>query len=246
MNVKSSAAASGGKFKRKLSAVKTAHARPGVVNMLKANKVPKTSVKSRALKLFTFPSFDKCDSLLFFPTTMTKCLNSGDYPALSKLMSQHLHKSCVIDACLHQDQLNSLQFLALFVLMGDIHPDSIMCVHSTTVIENEIHASIFGKFTDNKVIHDSVARTVKDRDPIFADMFIGGRSEHLKKKMLSSTELNSEDKLALLTVSESNQDVEIFMRAEFILTIDHATNKVTRIKFMPTLTSFRVVPDASS
>lgn len=46
--------------------------------------------------IVAFPSFDKCDSLVYFPTTFTKHLNNGDMSALGKLFVSHLDKNCDI------------------------------------------------------------------------------------------------------------------------------------------------------
>ena len=196
------------------------------------------------MNLYAFPSFDKCDSLLFFPTTMAKCLNSGDYPALSKLMSQHLHKNCKFNATTeHLNGINSTQFLTLFMIMGDMHPDSITCVHSTKVVGNEVQASIFCKFTENETIFQSVSRRITD--PMLVQKFKGQRSDRLEHKLQNSDEFkykSDEERHALVAVVEKFENIEIFMRVEFVLSVDNTTNKVMSVKFLPTLTSVRGVP----
>jgi hypothetical protein len=88
--------------KRTFSATKTAskaHSRKQIArNQLKeqillaqlgSGTFPTMSRKRKAQQLFVFPSFDKCDSLVFFPSSFARCVNSYDMKELGKLFASH-------------------------------------------------------------------------------------------------------------------------------------------------------------
>jgi hypothetical protein len=191
---------------------------------------PNMSRKFRDMKLYVFPSFDRCDSLLFFPSTMARCLNTGDMRSLAQLMHAHLDKTCAIRMSpKHNFPVNGLAFLRLFEIMNDAHPDSIMCVHTTKVVENEIRATMYFKLTDCQTIYKSVAGTV--RDPIFVPMFKQQRSARFIDNM-DLTFKSDEEQSQLCAVVDSGVDLLVYGRVELSLRYDGTSKKVKEIDFM--------------
>jgi len=185
-------------------------------------------------KLYAFPSFDKCDSLLFFPQTMSRYLNCGDYRSLVRLMNAHLHRECSVR--LNANNLFTLpppMFVKLLELMNVAHPDSMMCVHATKVVENEIGAKMYFKFTDSQVINQSLARTVSN-DPLYP-VFIQSRSDRFKESLYLEDKTEQE-KQQLNAIVDSQVDLIVYGRIDFKLRFD-ASKKVVGIDFFPEFTS---------
>jgi hypothetical protein len=95
----------------------------------------KKNDRSRARRfepaLYAFPSYDKCDSLLYFPNAMSRHTNSGDFAQLSRLFGSHLESDCHI--ALVDLNPSSKQLGRLFCFFTEVYPDFMMCVHSTRV-----------------------------------------------------------------------------------------------------------------
>lgn len=200
-----------------------------------ASKAPNLSRKFRDLKLYAFPSFDKCDSLVFFPSTMSRHLNSGDFSGLTNLMNQHLHKNCLVRISPHSNiRLNAPMFIKLFEVMNDAHPDSVMCVHTTKVVDNAIGAKMYFKFTDSQVINNSMARTVTDS--MFNPMFARRRSSRFQDNMDMSSKTEQE-RQALTAIVDSDVDLVVYGKIDLKLSFDDASKKVVGIDFLCEFTS---------
>jgi len=143
------------------------------VNSIQCRKVVK---RSSALPdtgkhvLYAFPSFDRSDALLFLPSTLLRHINAADMKGYSRLLLSRLDKSCDIRVpYLSSEPVSPSLLIEFHELLGNIHPDSVACVHSTKVVENKIVATIHAKFTAINTIYDSVARETKD--PLLQPMF---------------------------------------------------------------------------
>jgi len=185
--------------------------------------------------LYAFPHFDKCDSLLYFPSSITRHLNSGDFSALAKLCYSHMDKDCKVYmdyANLGYITVNDL--IRVNKVMLEIQPDRIMCVHSTKVIENQIIASVYLKGTDNKTIIESVARTVTD--PVCARIFKAGRTDRVKKN-ISEVNCSEEEKMQIAKLVDSGQDMLVYVHLSMVFTFNDVTKKVTSFDCRGKLTS---------
>ena len=202
------------------------------INMVVA---PNMSRRRKDFTLYAFPNFNKCDALLYFPSTMARHLNSGDNSSLSELFAAHFHKNCVAELyCGSAMQLGTAKLLDLFELANDLHPDSMMCMHSTKVVENEIRATLYFKSTECHVIYESMKRTVVD--PAFARMFTGSRAQQLKESINHCNSISEEEQLAIFSLAESNADYIVYGQLDLRLLFDD-TKRVVNVKFTPTLTS---------
>lgn len=189
--------------------------------------------------LYAFPNFDKCDSLLYLTSSMTRHLNAGDFPALYKLLTTHLQADCFISMHGMVDGLSIRALTKMFRLMDDIQPDRIVCVYDTKVVENQILSSAHMKFTDSKAIYDAVAKTVKD--PLLREMFTEKREDHLRRKILLD-DRPEDEKTQLLALVNSQQDVLVHKRIDFTITFDHLTKKVTNFVLNGNMTSIEAMP----
>jgi len=195
---------------------------------------PNLSRKFRDLKLYAFPSFDKCDSLLFFPHSMSRHLNSGDYRSLVRLLNAHLHKDCMVNMSPNGNlTLPPGVFVKMFELMNEAHPDSVLCVHTTKVVENVLNAQMYFKFTDSHVINRSLVGTVQENDLI--PLFIQKRSERFKES-IDMTNRSEQEIQQLASIVDSEVDLVVYGKVNFKLTFD-GSKRVTGIDFMPEFTS---------
>jgi len=221
----------------------TAGKKMSIVSALSHVDGPKVNVSRRPPSniLYAFPHFDRCDSLLYFPCTLTRHLNTGDFTAVSKLFSSHIDKDCRVfmDYAAIGD-INVKSFLKLHEVMLDLQPDRIMCVHSTKVVENQIFASVYLKATDNKTITDSVARTVKD--PVCASLFTMDRAERMKLKTLA-VERTEEERLKMIELADSGEDILVYVRLNLALTFNDVTKKITSFVCNGQVTSMHAVKD---
>ena len=197
---------------------------------------PNMSEKIGGSKLYAFPLFDKCDSLLFFPSTFAALLNSADLPSLTKLLKLRTDKNCAFHTCGQAMDLD--KYMNVFEMVNELHPDSVTCVHQTKVIENKIHTVMYFKYTENKTIRSAVERTLTDEHllrvcptprsvtPAFA-AFLANKPD--------------EEHFRLKTLICSDDDMVMYGQATLVLTFDDVTRKITRFEGNWECTSFGAV-----
>lgn len=188
--------------------------------------------------IVAFPSFDKCDSLVYFPSSFTRLLNNGDMPALWKLFVAHLDKNCdiVLANCFRfrEHKLGPFLFLKSYELLNELQPDRIMCVDATKVEENRINASIHMKFTDCQAIYDSVARNVIE--PQLKHMVPADRKDALRYK-ISTTDKTAEEKSGYEALVDSGVDLLLYIHLFMDITFDDASRKIKKLHFHGSMTS---------
>jgi len=189
--------------------------------------------------LYAFPTFDKCDSLLYLTHSLARHLNTGDFLSLYKLLTTHLDTNCHILAHDMTQGLTVRALTKLFRVMDDVHPDRIVCVSETKVVNNQILSSAHMKFTDSKAIFDSVTKRVKD--PVLKSIFKENRGDHLRKKILMNHRPEQEKELFRELVA-SQQDLLVHKRVDFTITFDDVRKKVTRFVLSGEMMSMERAP----
>lgn len=201
----------------------------------------KKDAKGGKCKLYAFPTFAVSDALLFLPSAMASYINSADHDAFSRLLWSHLDKDCEIKINLLQDKvLNTRRFLKFHDLMTDLHPDSIMCVHSSKFVNNQLCASIYLKFTDSKVIYESVAKTVTD--PVLRGMLGAQRAScllHRSSIRNSHADADVKDEFSAFVAGDA--DFVVYVRIDMVLTIDETSKKVTCYELKGQVTSMKAL-----
>jgi hypothetical protein len=128
--------------------------------------------------------------------------------------------------------------------MSELHPDQILCVHHTKVVENEIRSTIYKKFTACKFIYDSVkrshrrARSANHPRASVSDQ-IGQQPEQAMESRLSPEEAK-----ALDTALETDGTITVYMRLDLVLTFEAVSKKVIGLTSIPHITSIRAAPTA--
>lgn len=223
--VKPSSKKNGGKVKRSFKVSVE-------VALAKTNRAPNMSRKNQGATLYPFPSFDKCDSLLFFPSTFASCLNSGDFVSLSKLLKSRVDNSCDINVA--GRPLTVDMVVKVHEIMNELHPDSMICVHTTKVVGNEIRTLLYFKYTDSTTIRKSLMRTCADPD--YVDM-CSPRGDPNKLSAFLDTKPEQE-RAVLSHMLEHQDEVLVYGRAYMTMTFDDFTKKVTGLHMECEFTSF--------
>lgn len=204
----------------------------------------KRQLRRRSTKamLYAFPSFDRCDSLLFLPSTIMTHLNKSDLSSLSKLFHAYMDKNCSIQISYMGDEtLNVTSLIKFHTLLDELNPDSIVCVHTTKVVENQILASAYTKYTASKTIYDSVARSVTD--PLFLPMFGLQRDASIIRSIKRESRSDAEKTQLsnIIHAAESGCDLQLYLRLDLVFTFDDFTKKVTHYQVTEQLTSIKPV-----
>lgn len=210
-------------------------------------KVPNMSRRVQGSAMCAFPTFDRCDSLVFMPITMVKCFNNHDFESLNKLFRAHAHKNCTVH--FKGQQFNVRGFLAAMEVLSLLHPDKMSCCHGTTVKDNEIHASVLCKFTENKTVYESVAESGRTQFPgLFPFVERAARWRHQLRSAGPTIPVQQQE-LIVSTVAASNVDLEVYGCLNYTFRFDFATRKVVRLDYDMVFTEVRirsgaVVPDS--
>lgn len=217
--------------------------------MINGNKIPNISRRGQKAALVAFPCFDKCDSLVFMPHSISRMMNSGDVAGLASLLATHSTKNC--EVFMKGNNVFLEGFLQLNELITELHPDTVSCVHTTRVVGNTIQATLFTKFTDSEAIFNCVART-KAKDPFF-NRLVGEhacgitRKARLTKKIEPMTTKTEEEKAQMIALAAGvTGDLIIFSNVYLKLTFDDATRKVTRIDYDFEISSLTAAQDAAN
>lgn len=222
-------------------ALKRKPGRPKSKRALSDNSSEDSSLQTKAplMKMYAFPVFDKCDSTVFLPTSLSKHLNTGDMKAVSNLLSSRLDKNCAISfPFFAPGQINVRYLIKAFEIISELHPDMIACASNTTVSDNIIKASIHTKYTECKAIHDSVRQTITD--PMFATLRTADRVEELQHE-LERENRSQEDKDQFLAMAAAGTDLLVYIHLELEMAVDDLTKKVSRFSMSAQLTSMHPV-----
>ena len=187
--------------------------------------------------LYAFPSFDKCDSLLYFPNTFTRHLNSSDFKNLSKLFSNYLDKNCDINFLRFPIKPTVKNITSFLETSSQLHPDQTMCVHTTKVIENQIRATIYSKFTECRAIHTAMQRTIQGK--MEESLIKASHPDNFKELLVAQDYLTEEFKDNVVSLIEKGDDVVVYVKCDMVLTLDELSKKVVSLMFDVTLTDVR-------
>lgn len=197
------------------------HATAAIPTVIPAQNM---STFNRKAKLYAFPSFDRCDSLLFLPVSMARFLNSGDFSGLRKLMASKIDKNC--EVYMTNVKVTSDALIETFEIMNELHPDCVSVVHTTKVIGNEIHADIHYKYTDNLTIRKYLKSKYPDCKELFS-VYGGPRaSPEIMEEYLQSRP--EEERFELAAQLATSENMLIYGRSLMKITFDNHTKRVTK------------------
>lgn len=138
--------------KKQLSIVKSARRSPKGFKLAELDregclKIIPTSV---------FPKFEKYQFLLFLPTVIAKCFNSGDFDQLRQILSPRASPDCVVDVCQFGKLDGIDNVVQYFESLLSYHPDN-MCIPLGLHKTNASIGSRFAfKATSVRSIHEQL------------------------------------------------------------------------------------------
>ena len=181
---------------------------------------PPSRMKNRPPVLYAFPSYDKCDSLIYFPTALSRLLNSSDFDNLSKLFKTHLDNNCNFDFGCRRLKPTIANLMEIFTFSAELYPDWFMCAHSTSVVENQIRTTVHLKFSDIKSIKDSLLHT--KTTPTQCSIL----QESIERDQYETYGLNEQEHQIIKEKLRESTDLVVYIRMEIILTVDQSTGKI--------------------
>lgn len=197
------------------------------------------SRKSQGAVLYAFPSFDKCDSLVFLPSTLSKYINCADFSAVSDLFRTHTSKDCQV-VMMSMLNMDVPTFVRLYELAGDLYPDTLTCVHSTKVVDNVIQANMYTKYTDCPAIFEGVSQR-RAKDELYKSLCMAPeRVERYQAKILPHGRSTKEIR-KILAPATLDTNLIAYANLTMNFTFDDATRKITKIEYVYDLTSLVVV-----
>ena len=228
-----------GRYRRiNTKSVVNALTRTGYVNRINVSRRPPSGI------LYAFPTFDKCDSLLYFPTSMTKYLNSGDMEALAKLYNAHIDKKCSFNLTTSYKSIKSAhQLLKSGSLDSVLQPDRIICVHNTKVVANRIVATMLAKYTDSAALYNAVVRSANANRAI--SLRGRDRAADIKLHIAESEILQDTVKEEYCAIADSGTDFEAYLKSVMTFTFDDTTKKIVSMSCSGYLSSMHAVEAVS-
>ena len=205
---------------------------------------PNMSRRTPTSRLIAFPTFDKCDSLIYFPSTLCRHLNSADIVSVSKLIVSHFDKNCKVKInVVNEVNATVKSFIKILNIYNCVEPDRILCCHSTKVVNNEIHATAYMKTTDSQLLYGLMEYSL--RDPILKIIYPVNRTDRFSF-MLDDCAMTDKVKEELMSHAETTEDLLMYMRVDLVMTIDELTKKVVKMSIKHELTSVHPVPFVES
>jgi hypothetical protein len=192
--------------------------------------------RSRALKLYAFPDLDRCNSLLYFPATITRLMNSGDFKELEKMLNSRVANKSYFQFPGGDELKTTTEFVEKMKIKDSIHPDSMTCVRGTKVVGNQIIATAYFKFTDNLFIYNAVVPNLPN---VLSDACVrmgGTRSERLLSEVQPSF-ANEEQRAHAVRLLDSDEDLVVYGTGTMTLTLDEFSKKIVTLSFCGKVTS---------
>lgn len=174
------------------------------------------------------------DPVIYFPSAMINCLNSGDNIGLVNLLRQNIDHRCAFGLYCCNTQLSARAFLKFFELMNEIHPDRILTISNSSMVSDHITTATSIKFTDKRMLFDAIARTADE--PALMPLFYSDRANHLKRRLCLPNQ-PEEEKRHIAELAESDSDLVVCGAIEFHAIINEVTNKVTGLYLTGGITS---------
>lgn len=180
---------------------------------------------------------EKCTSIFQFPEMFAKCLTSGDFISLNKLLHARIDLNCGITLANMSFRVGGL--VTAFELNDDLHPDSIYCVYRTKLVSNdEIHATMYFKYTDNAKLRQAMEGAFPD--PLLFKACSGPRGDPEQRAQYVRN-LPDDEKVSTLHSLAYAEEVVMYGNWYMTIRFDEYTKKVTTLRMECEYTSIRVM-----
>ena len=183
-------------------------------------------------RLIVFPTFLKCDSMFYFPHSMTRMLNNGDRDALRQLTRSHLSPDCSVYFCGVRD-MNVSKMCDVMDASSIVHPDCMQFVHNVVVQENTITATIYFKLTDSRALVETAQKTMNLSSNVHSSL-----RSNLIKSLAERSSRTAED-TELINLLSSFEELEIYGKVDMKLSVNDDSKKVDKFSYHCNLSSVR-------
>lgn len=207
--------------------------------------------KISELKLYSFVSYDKHDSLIYLPGAFARLTTCNDVTGYAKLLKQYCAKDCTItlsqlwrpsfqrpnDAVVCVTSHPAVPFTSysrIFELSGQLHPDSLCGLQTTQIQGNQIVGDLSYQYTDIPEMYSLATTFVTD--PAFRLMFTGDRRAILRRRFHLDSML-AERRAVLEAVIARNEPLSVTTVVRKVITFDPMSQKVVDLQIMSLHTS---------
>ena len=188
------------------------------------------------LSLYPPPNLDRGDSIVYFPSSMARMINSEDAQAFAKLLQRHCSEHCeLLISRKMQIKLPLAKHVNLFSVTTALQAASVYSMQSTKIVGNQVHAVLHYQYTDLPQMHEYAKSYVTD--PLLKLLFVTKtRSEMLKRRYPIAT-LSKANQKKVLALIETNDTIEVHGTLDLILTFDSTSRKITQLEYYTANTS---------
>eukprot|EP01032_Pedospumella_encystans_P010452 gene10452-12212_t len=132
-------------------------------------------------------------------------MNTGDVPALSKLLLSHCDKKCVVNIPKFSSDISVGKLVQIFDKLFDVHPDcvALACAHQTKIVGNQISSSLFLKLTDIKIVQDVIRPSLQD--PVLNELFGNTREQRMHRLLVRAQSPEEETQIPALEMMVDSQ-----------------------------------------
>lgn len=201
--------------------------------------------KQSELKLYSYVSYDRADSLIYLPSNMARFTTSANVHGLSKMLKQHCHKHCGITISELWKPFNPKEgeptmcvtshnaitvpyYVDMFAITRELHPDSICSQQSTEVIGNTIQGTQYYQYTDVPEMYQFADSFITD--PAFKQMFTGDRKAILGHRLHLQAQSEAV-RSAIYALIDAQQSLSVHACTKFIITYNNR-RKITDLQFL--------------
>lgn len=204
-----------------------------------AKPIKKILPAAQPMKLLAFPSFDKSDAMVYFPSTFARLQNSGDCDKLREIFQAYCTRDCRVEfmAAPHSFSVPVTIFLQLLVANDTMYPDGVLCMRSTKVVENQIVAELYFKHYDLPEAHQYRGLMSSNLCDQYKWLVNGEqRTALLIRNMRLDTKTEFSRNQAIRMI-ESQERLEMYGKVNFNITFNPYSKKVTKVDYLSQYTA---------
>lgn len=201
--------------------------------------IHKAAPVTPSLKWSSFPSFDRSDAMVYFPSTFARLRNSGDCKTLCKIFKAYCTKDCRVEflTAPHSWSVPVSIFMQLLVADDSIHPDGVVCMRSTKVVDNQIIAELYYKHVDVPEAHQYRDFSAAHVDKEYRWMITGQQRTPMLIRNLRLDIRTEHAKKQAIRLIESQENLELYGKLDLSFTFDAHSKKVTQVTYLSHYTS---------
>lgn len=200
--------------------------------------VPNMSRRAKHSILVAFPSFDKCDSLIFFASTLSRLSNSGDMTGVNNLFRSRFARGCHLTFMGRKFDLVGCE--QLFKMFEEMYPDYLECVSDTKVDGRTIVSTTVSKCTSSNTLYKAILPQLGGTQ--LQAMLPASRGTYLRN--FQFIDEATREAFVQSDLPDSDLDFIIYGTMQLTTTVDATRGKITHLEFSNTIKTIEPVPAA--